>query len=93
VASGGEVRVAVSDQGEGIPEAARAEVFRKFGRRDHGRPSGTGLGLWISRGLAEAHGGHLTVTGAEGGGARFEFSLPLLDPDAEVAREQEATDS
>jgi signal transduction histidine kinase len=89
----GEVRVAVSDQGEGIPEAARAQVFRKFGRRDHGRPSGTGLGLWISRGLVEAHGGRLTVGEADGGGARFEFTLPLLDADAEVAREREATDS
>jgi signal transduction histidine kinase len=68
-------------------------VFRKFGRRDHGRPSGTGLGLWISRGLVEAHGGRLTVGSAEGGGARFEFVVPLLDPDTELAREQEATDS
>jgi hypothetical protein len=92
-ADASEVRVAVSDCGEGIPEAARAQLFRKFGRRDHGRPSGTGLGLWISRGLVEAHGGHLTVGTADGGGARFEFSLPLVDADAEPAVEQEATDS
>jgi signal transduction histidine kinase len=57
-------------------------VFRKFFRRDHGRPTGTGLGLWISRGLVEAHGGHLTAESAIGVGSTFRFTLPLVDVDA-----------
>ena len=50
--------VAVRDTGEGIPAEDLPRVFTKFFRRDHGRPTGTGLGLWISQGLVEAHGGH-----------------------------------
>ena len=58
----GEVAVAVADRGEGIPVADLPKVFEKFFRRDLGRPTGSGLGLWISRGLVEAHGGRLTAT-------------------------------
>src|SRR3546814_9661690 len=56
------VAVSVRDVGEGIPADDLPRVFTKFFRRDHGRPSGTGLGLWISRGLVEAHGGELTAS-------------------------------
>jgi signal transduction histidine kinase len=76
------VAVAVTDHGEGIPAADVPRVFRKFFRRDHGRPTGTGLGLWISRGLVEAHGGHLTAESAIGVGSTFRFTLPLVDVDA-----------
>jgi hypothetical protein len=71
------VRIAVHDVGEGIPQGDLPKVFRKFFRRDHGRPSGTGLGLWISRGLVEAHGGRLTATSVEGKGSVFSFTLPV----------------
>ena len=77
-----EVAVAVADQGEGIPAAVLPRVFRKFFRVDHGKPTGTGLGLWISRGLVEAHGGRLTASSDEGSGATFRFTLPLIDVDA-----------
>ena len=76
------VAVAVHDAGEGIPAADLPRVFRKFFRRDMGKPTGTGLGLWISRGLVEAHGGRLTATSEEGAGSRFCFTLPLVDVDA-----------
>jgi signal transduction histidine kinase len=72
------VSIAVSDRGEGIPAADLARVFRKFFRRDHGKPSGTGLGLWISRGLVEAHGGRLTASSSLGEGSTFAFTLPLV---------------
>jgi len=76
------VTVSVHDRGEGIPEADLPHVFRKFFRRDHGRPTGTGLGLWISQGLVEAHGGHLTVSSIVGEGSVFSFTLPTKAFDA-----------
>lgn len=72
----GEVAVAVHDRGAGIPAADLAHVFDKFFRRDHGRPTGSGLGLWISRGLVEAHGGRLSADSTEGDGSVFRFTLP-----------------
>jgi signal transduction histidine kinase len=72
-----EVELAVHDRGEGIPESDLPRVFSKFFRRDHGKPTGSGLGLWISRGLAEAHGGKLTATSIVGQGSVFAFTLPL----------------
>ncbi|MEY2468117.1 MAG: hypothetical protein QOF21_815 [Actinomycetota bacterium] len=70
------VVVAVSDVGEGIPADALPKVFTKFFRRNEGRPTGSGLGLWISRGLVEAHGGHLTAASIPGQGSVFSFTLP-----------------
>jgi signal transduction histidine kinase len=54
------------------------KVFNKFFRRDLGRPTGSGLGLWISRGLVEAHGGRLTASSILGSGTTFRFTLPLF---------------
>ena len=71
-----EVEVSVHDVGEGIPASDLPRVFSKFFRRDHGKPTGSGLGLWISRGLVEAHGGRLTATSIEGQGSVFTFTLP-----------------
>jgi signal transduction histidine kinase len=74
---GADVAVSVSDRGEGIPEEDLPRVFDKFFRRDQGRPTGSGLGLWISRGLVQAHGGRLTATSVPGEGTTFRFTLPL----------------
>lgn len=77
------VRIAVTDQGAGIPPDHRQKVFRKFFRRADAGPSapflppGSGLGLYISKGLIEAHGGAIWVDEAPGGGASFAFTLPL----------------
>jgi len=79
----GEVAVAVSDRGEGIPASDLPKVFKKFFRRDMGKPTGTGLGLWISRGLVEAHGGRLVVESEVGRGSVFRFTLPV-DPPKEL---------
>jgi signal transduction histidine kinase len=81
------VAVAVHDAGHGIPADDLPRVFTKFFRRDHGRPNGTGLGLWISRGLVEAHGGELTATSVLGRGSTFRFTLPLDAVDLEVDAE------
>jgi len=78
----GEVAVTVTDTGEGIPEADLPKVFSKFFRRDMGRPTGSGLGLWISRGLVEAHGGRLSASSNPGQGTAFRFTLPTVEPEA-----------
>ena len=73
--------VAVSDEGEGIPDEMLARVFTKFWRRgDGGRRSGTGLGLFITKGLIEAHGGEITAGRSAAGGAMFRFTLPAGAP-------------
>jgi signal transduction histidine kinase len=73
----GEVRVAVEDTGEGLDGEARARMFERFWRGDRSRTSpGAGLGLAISRGLVEAHGGRIWAEEREGGGARVCFTLP-----------------
>jgi len=79
----GQVTVAVADSGEGIPVSDLPRVFTKFFRRAETRPTGSGLGLWISRGLVEAHGGRLIVESEVGHGSVFRFSLPV-DPPKEL---------
>lgn len=73
---GSEIRVEVRDRCEGIPEGREDELFRKFSRPLTG-PKGTGLGLYISRGIARAHGGELTFVRRPGGGCRFILTLPV----------------
>jgi PAS domain S-box-containing protein len=80
---GAYVAVAVSDKGEGIPSSDLPRVFTKFFRRAETRPTGSGLGLWISRGLVEAHGGRLDVESEVGTGSVFRFTLPI-DPPKEL---------
>ena len=71
--------VTVDDEGTGVPPDVAPMIFSKFyrGRAGHG---GTGLGLYIVRGLVEAHGGTVAVETAPGGGARFRFRLPAGSP-------------
>ena len=68
------VVVYVRDQGEGIAPDVAPRVFRQFWRGK--RRGGTGLGLYIVKGLVEAHGGTITVQRAPGGGAEFRFIVP-----------------
>ena len=74
----GRVRVAVEDRGPGIPREQQGLIFEKFGRANvgGGKP-GSGLGLFIARSIAEAHGGTLDVRSAPGQGATFTLELPL----------------
>jgi len=76
-----QVSVEVSDRGEGIPAQDLAKVGAKFFRRSSAHPTGSGLGLWISRGLVDAHGGELTAESIVGSGSTFRFTLPLVDFD------------
>lgn len=71
--------ITVSDEGEGIPDAVVSRVFHRFWRGGD-RTSGTGLGLYIVKGLVEAHGGQVEVVRAPSGGAEFRFVLPPGTP-------------
>jgi signal transduction histidine kinase len=71
--------LAVADEGGGVPDDLRQRVFTRFWRT--GRRGGTGLGLYIVRGLVEAHGGRIELERAPGGGALFRVTLPDGTPD------------
>lgn len=70
--------VTVSDEGPGIPEESMSRVFTRFWRGS--KRGGTGLGLYIVKGIVEAHGGTIAVGRAPGGGAEFRFILPVGAP-------------
>ena len=72
------VEVAVRDHGVGVPPDQLPLIFTKFYRRasGHGAPTGTGLGLFITRGLVEAHGGHIEASSEPGRGTEVRFRLP-----------------
>jgi signal transduction histidine kinase len=74
----GDVRISVRDHGPGIPSDQQRLIFEKFGRADvpGGSKPGTGLGLFIARSIAEAHGGSVEVESHADGGATFTLTLP-----------------
>jgi PAS domain S-box-containing protein len=80
VASTGDVtELSVHDSGAGIPREQQERIFEKFYRSDPGltrAPSGTGLGLYIARALAERMSGTLDVRSVPGGGTEFVLTLP-----------------
>ena len=84
----GGVRVTLADRGPGIPAENEARVFEKFYRGAHVGVRGVGLGLPISRGMIEAHGGTLTVHPRDGGGAEFTIELPPAGPEPTVPPEE-----
>jgi hypothetical protein len=71
----------VCDEGPGIPEADLSRIFNRFERaastHDYG---GLGLGLYVARQIAEAHGGTIVAANVPRGGACFTVRLPLREP-------------
>ncbi|MDR9423693.1 MAG: DUF4118 domain-containing protein [Marinobacter sp.] len=91
---GDELVIAISDEGPGIPEDQRGQVFDMFftgGEGDRG-PHGSGLGLAICHGMVAAHGGRIrAVPGPDNRGATIEMALPLTEsPEQETNREPSA---
>ena len=77
--AGAEVQVSVIDTGEGIAAADIPRLFERFHKGDKARTrgdSGSGLGLSITKGIVEAHGGRIWVVSAPGSGTAFTFALP-----------------
>jgi two-component system sensor histidine kinase KdpD len=74
------VKVTVEDAGPGLPSAEHERLFDKFQRgQQEGVIVGAGLGLAICRAIVRAHGGDITAGERPGGGARFEFTLPMRE--------------
>lgn len=71
--------VLVDDHGDGVPDDIAPRIFSKF-FRGKARRGGTGLGLYIVKGMVEAHGGSVSVGRSPDGGARFRFRLPAGAP-------------
>lgn len=75
-----EVVTSVSDRGAGIPQEDLPKLFQKFGRARQGRSrrDSLGFGLYIAKGLVEAHGGRIWVESEVGKGSTFSFTLPVV---------------
>lgn len=75
----GGIRVTVADNGEGIPEEELKHIFeRKYrGRHRREKTTGTGMGLYMARFIAKAHGGRIEAESKTGKGCRFTIVLPL----------------
>ena len=75
-AAGKRARIDVVDEGQGIPEQLLPRIFERFVRGKASRGAGLGLGLFLAKRIAVAHGGDLTVESSHGG-ARFILRLPI----------------
>lgn len=71
------VRISVSDTGTGVPDGQLHLVFNQYWKAQHSRNS-TGLGLYIAKGIVQAHGGKIWVESKVGIGSTFFFTLPTL---------------
>lgn len=78
------LRISVTDQGVGLAEDQFERIFDKFFKVDtrETAPSGTGIGLYVSRAIVEAHGGRIKAHGRPGQGATITFTLPLATTQA-----------
>ena len=83
---GDHVRITVADNGPGVPAALRGQIFDPFFTT---KPAGIGMGigLAVSRGIVEVHGGTLTLEEAQGGGACFVIRLPRQGETDAIAQE------
>jgi signal transduction histidine kinase len=81
---GSKAKLEVTDHGMGIPLEEQEQIFERFhrGTSAHGKQTGAGLGLWITRRLVEAMGGEIHVASTKGEGSTFTVELPSSGPTA-----------
>ena len=72
-----QVEISITDNGPGIPEQAKAQIFDRFSQLKVNDRRGLGLGLFIAKWIVEAHRGLIWVTSEVGKGSRFSFTIPL----------------
>jgi len=77
VAAGTSATITVDDTGYGVPEGERARLFERVGQTQSRQGSGSGLGLYLVRRIAESHGGKVTYAPRPEGGSRVALELPL----------------
>jgi signal transduction histidine kinase len=87
------VELEVQDSGVGIPADELPRLFERFFRASTAVASGTGLGLPITRSIADVHGGTITVDSTVGVGSRFRLTLPLAPPATGRPRETETLEA
>jgi signal transduction histidine kinase len=78
----GGAALTVTDEGAGVPDQFAGKIFAPFWKDP--QRGGTGLGLYIVKGLIEAHGGSIEVGPGPSGGAAFRFVLPAAAPEQPV---------
>ena len=76
------VQIQVRDTGEGIPDELLAQIFEPFFSTKPGK--GTGLGLWVSQGIVQNHGGTMQVRSRIGRGTTFTITLPVEGPSSDA---------
>jgi PAS domain S-box-containing protein len=76
------VQIQVRDTGEGIPDDLLAQIFEPFFSTKPGK--GTGLGLWVSQGIVQSHGGTMRVRSRVGRGTTFMITLPVQGPPSDA---------
>ncbi|QTD35577.1 ATP-binding protein [Pseudomonas fluorescens] len=76
---GDDIVFTVRDSGEGIPKDHLPHVFDRYWTVKEGNPNGTGLGLYITQGIVEAHGGRIVAESEPGQGSEFRFTVPRQD--------------
>ena len=88
-----EIEVMVSDTGPGIPKEKQASLFNRFAQVGTAQMNhqGSGLGLYISKGIVEAHGGTISLTSEEGRGTTFTFTLPIVSMASDPATQTAAS--
>lgn len=94
---GNNLKVTVEDNGTGIPKSLQKKLFTKFYQTSSGhRGTGTGLGLYITKAIVEAHGGKISLESEEGRGTKVTFEIPMVGIQASQSQpeniEPQATD-